>query len=111
MSGLRQMRDRAACGFHHDWNTIRQAAIARLLIENQSVQDIMARTGYRDPKSVRDIARMYGLTARSDPSFTPPRYVGLDFPSSFTGTNFWWYPFEHYDYEGLWPPAYPPGNR
>lgn len=108
---LRQMRDRAACGFHHDWNTIRQAAVARLLIESVSIQEIMARTGYRDPKSIRDIARMYGLTARSDPSFTPPRYVGVDFPDSFTGTNFWWYPSDLYEYEGLWPTAYQPRGR
>lgn len=108
---LRQMSDRAACGFHHDWNTIRRAAVARLLTENLSIQDIMVRTGYRDPKSVRDIAKMYGLTARGDPSFTPPRYVGVDFPASFTGTNFRWYPFELYDYEGLWPAAYQPRGR
>ncbi|MFV0409430.1 MAG: hypothetical protein ACK5LJ_06950 [Paracoccus sp. (in: a-proteobacteria)] len=108
---LRQMKDRAACGFHHDWNTIRQAAVARLLIKNLSIQDIMVRTGYRDPRSVRDIAKMYGLTARSDPSFTPPSYVGVDFAASFTGTNFRWYPFELYDYEGLWPAAYQPRGR
>lgn len=108
---LRRMRDGATCGFHHDWNTIRQAAVARLLTEGASIQDILARTGYRTPRSVRDIAKMYGLTARSDPSFTPPRYVGVDFPASFTGTNFRWYPFELYDYEGLWPAAYQPRGR
>lgn len=108
---LWQMRNRAASGFHHDWNTIRQAAVARLLTENVSIQDIMARTGYRDPKSVKDIARMYGLAARSDPSFTPPRYVGVDFPHSILGKNVFWYPPELYEYEGLWPEAYQSGNR
>ena len=95
---LRQMRDRAVCGFHHDWNTIRQAAVARLLIENVSIQDVMARTGYRDLKSVRDIARIYGLATRSDPSLTRTRYVGVDFPRSPLGKNVDWYPPDLYEY-------------
>lgn len=107
---LRRMRDAAACDFRHDWNTIRQAAVARLLIEKESIQDIMARTGYRDPKSLRDIARKYGMTARSDPSFTPPRYVGVDFPESFLGGNVYWYPPDIYEYEGFWPGTNTPGD-
>lgn len=107
---LRQMRNIAACGFHHDWNTIRQTAVARLLTEKVSIQDIMARTGYQTPRSVRDIARMYGLTARSDPSFTPSCYVGVDFPDSFLGENVYWYPSDLYEYEGLWPRANTSGD-
>ena len=98
---LRQMRDAAACDYHHDWNTIRQAAVARLLTEDVSIQAIMARTGYRDPKSVRDIASLYGLSAHSDSSFTPPRYIGVDFRNSFLGENAYWYPADLYEYEGL----------
>lgn len=75
---LRRMIDASACGRHYDWHTIRQIAVAKYLHKNLSIQEIMARTGYRDPKSVRDIAKLYGMVARSDPSFAPPRYVGLD---------------------------------
>lgn len=60
----------------------------------------MARTGYRDPKSVRDTASLYGVTIQSDPSFTPPRYIGVDFPNSFLRENIYWYSPDLYEYEG-----------
>ncbi|MFO1138403.1 MAG: hypothetical protein U1E41_04955 [Paracoccus sp. (in: a-proteobacteria)] len=105
------MRDRAACGFHHDWNTIRQAAIARLLIE----KSVGAGHHGKSRLSGAEIRQGYRQNVWPDRPkrsiIHPAALCGLDFPSSFTGTNFWWYPFEHYDYEGLWPPAYPPGNR
>lgn len=97
---LKGAQEATNCGFHHNWHTIRHAAVARLLMQKASIQNILARTDYQDPKSIKDIARSYGLIAKSNPSFTPPRYVGLDFSDSLFRKNVDWYLPELYEYEG-----------
>jgi len=98
---LRLLQSRAKTNIHFDWNKLRQIAVARMLRQRQSVQQIQYNTGYQDPKSIKSIAGKYRYSVISTPSFQPSRFVGLDFPGTALTENAYWCPQELYEYPAL----------
>ncbi|MDX8347401.1 hypothetical protein SLH49_05315 [Cognatiyoonia sp. IB215446] len=100
---LREMQIRANPGTHFDWNKIRQLAVAGMLGRKLPVQQIQHLTRFKDPKSIKNIAKTYGYRFESTPTFEPRRFVGLDFPDGILKENTYCYPQELYEYD---PPSY-----
>ncbi len=98
---LRRLQSRAKTNIHFDWNKLRQIAVARMLRQRQSIQQIQYNTGYLDPKSIKNIAGKYQYGVISTPSFQPRRFVGLDFPGTALRENAYWYPPELYEFPEL----------
>ncbi|MEP1535509.1 MAG: tyrosine-type recombinase/integrase [Paracoccaceae bacterium] len=100
---LREMQTKANTEAHFDWNKIRQIAVAGMLSQRLSLQEIRHRTHFKDLKSIKDTAKKYGYDFESIPSFSPKRFVGLDFLDGVLKENLYWYPQELYEYA---PPLY-----
>mgnify|MGYP000386217763 CR=1 FL=1 len=100
---LREMQTKANAVTHFDWNKIRQIAVAGMLAKRMSIQEIQHVTRFKDPKSIKGIAEMFGYDFESKPLFEPRRFVGLDFPEGVLKENLFWYPQELYEYA---PPLY-----
>ncbi len=95
---LQGMQTGATIVTHFDWNKIRQMAVAGMLEKKISIQKIQHVTRFKDLKSIKDTAKMYGRDFESIPSFAPKRFVGLDFPKGVLKENMYWYPQELYEY-------------
>jgi hypothetical protein len=92
------MQTKARTEAHFDWNKIRQIAVAGMLSQRLSLQEIRHRTHLKDLKSIKDTAQKYGYDFERIPLFSPKRFVGLDFPDSVLSENLCWYPQELYEY-------------
>lgn len=95
---LLEIQTKANAVTHFDWNKIRQIAVAGMLAKRMSIQEIQHVTRFKDPKSIKSIADMFGYGFESFPSFEPGRFVGLDFPKGVLKENIYWYPQELYEY-------------